>query len=59
MLIYKLIQKKIDMIYVLDIYKINLNGKIIKRRVKIQTSYYNDEIRKAALCSPNFIKFIL
>ncbi len=35
------------------------NRKIIKRPIKVQTSYYNDEIRKGALCSPNFIKFIL
>ena len=36
-----------------------LNSKIVKGRKKIKTLYYNDEIRKASLCSPNFIKLIL
>ncbi len=35
------------------------NRKAIKRNIKLQTSYYNDEIRKGALYTPNFIKFIL
>ncbi len=36
-----------------------VNKKVIKRHIKVQTSYYNDEIRKGAFYSPNFIKFIL
>ena len=36
-----------------------LKSKVIKGRKKIKTSYYNDEIRKASLSAPNFIKIIL
>ena len=40
---------KIDMIH----------SKVIKNRSRVKTAYYNDEIMKGALCSPNFIKAIL
>ena len=39
----------------IDMYR----SKIIKNRSKVKTKYYNDEILKGALCSPNFIKLIL
>ena len=32
-------------------------SKVIKRKVKIKTSYYNEDIRKGAFHSPNFLKF--
>ena len=32
-------------------------SKVIKRKVKIKTSYYNEDIRKGAFNSPNFLKF--
>ncbi|MBF96182.1 MAG: Polyamine aminopropyltransferase [Alphaproteobacteria bacterium MarineAlpha9_Bin4] len=41
--------KKIDM----------MKSKIIKRKLKVKTTYYNEEIRKGSLSSPNFIKSIL
>ena len=32
-------------------------SKVIKRKIKIKTSYYNEDIRKSAFSSPNFLKF--
>ena len=32
-------------------------SKVIKRRIKIRTSYYNEDIRKGAFNLPNFLKF--
>ena len=34
------------------------NRKLIKRKIKIKTSYYNKEIRKGAFYTPNFLKFL-
>ena len=33
-------------------------NKIIKRKIKINTLYYNEDIRKAAFYYPNFLKFL-
>jgi len=33
-------------------------NKLINRKAKIKTSYYNEEIRKGAFYSPNFLKFV-
>ena len=33
-------------------------NKLINRKAKIKTSYYNKEIRKGAFYSPNFLKFV-
>ena len=33
------------------------SSKLINRKIKIKTSYYNEEIRKSAFVVPNFLKF--
>ena len=33
------------------------NNNLIKRKIKIKTTYYNEDIRKSAFCYPNFLKF--
>ena len=32
-------------------------NKLVKKGIKINTSYYNDKIRNAAFFTPNFLKF--
>ena len=39
--------------------KIDMKKKnLTKRKIKIKTSYYNEDIRKSAFCCPNFLKFL-
>ena len=39
--------------------KIDMKKKnLTKRKIKITTSYYNEDIRKSAFCCPNFLKFL-
>ena len=38
--------------------KIDMKKKnLTKRKIKIKTSYYNEDIRKSSFCYPNFLKF--
>ena len=37
--------------------KVDMKKKVIKEEKKIKTSYYNEDIRKGAFFTPNFLKF--
>ena len=37
--------------------KIDMKKELNKSKIKIKTSYYNEDIRKSAFCYPNFLKF--